>query len=107
MECNSKSIKMVDTTNLTNITGLQGIAYYTNSMTDGLLITGGIIVLSIVMMIVLSKNQEPFVNVLTSTGWLFFLISMFFWAAQLLPIEVGLGYLFIAGFGTLALYYQQ
>ena len=97
---------MVNTANFTNLTGLAEVAIYTNNMTDGLLFIGGMITLSIVMMIVLSRNQEPFINVLTATGWTFFLISMFFWAAELLPIEIGLAYLFIAGIGTLILYNQ-
>lgn len=97
---------MVDTTNLTNISGLAELAYYTNNMTEGLLFIGGLIVLSIVLMVALSRNGEPFINALTTTGWLFFLVSMFFWVAELIPIEIGLGYLFIAGIGTLILYNQ-
>ena len=53
---------MVNMTAVSNITSLQGIAYYTNNMTNGLLFTGGMVVFFIIILVALVKNGEPFEN---------------------------------------------
>jgi hypothetical protein len=95
---------MVDFTNLTNATSLQGIAYYTNSMTDGILFMGGIIVFFIIILVTLVKNDEPFENALAVASWSMFIVSLFFWFANLLPTLIPLAFLFIAALDTLYLY---
>ena len=91
-------------TGLNNITSLQGMAYYTNVHTDGLLFTGGIIVLYFVMIMVLLKNDEPFINVLATSSWSMFILSMFFWLAQLIPTLLVLGFLMLGAFSVLFMY---
>ena len=95
---------MVDMTNLTNITSLQGIAYYTNSMTDSLLFTGGIIVFFFIILMALIKNGEPFENGLAVASWSMFVVSLFFWFAQLVPTGLPICFLIVAAFDTLYLY---
>jgi len=95
---------MVDMTNLTNITSLQGIATYTNSMTDNILFNGGILVLFIIMLMVLSRNDEPFINTLAISSWSCFILSAFLWLSHLINTLFVLGFLFIAGFSVFYLY---
>ena len=95
---------MVDMTNLSNITGLQGLAYYTNNAVSGILFSGGVIVLFFVMMMVLLKNDEPFINGFTASAWSMFVLSSLLWFAELVPTIFVLGFLIAAAFGTLFLY---
>lgn len=95
---------MVDMTNLTNVTSLQGLAYYTNSMTDSLLFTGGVIVFFFIILMALAKLGEPFENALAVASWSMFIISTFFWFAQLVPTIIPLALLLIVAFDTLFIY---
>ena len=95
----------MNTTGLTNITGFQGIAEYTNNATSGLLFNGGIIILFVIMLIVLMRNEsENFLNVLAVSSWSFFIISIFFWFAHLTSTVLVLGFLFAAGVATFMIY---
>lgn len=91
-------------TGLSNITSLQGMAYYTNNAVDGVLFTGGIIVLYIILFMVLLKNDEPFINVLAASSWIFFIISTLLWMANLLPTLIPLAFLILAAFSVLYMY---
>lgn len=95
---------MVNMTNLSNISSLQGIAYYTNNQTDGLLFTGGLIVLYFVALMVLSKNNEPFMNVFAAASWSLFVISLFFWLADLTPSVLTLAFLILSAISGLIMY---
>lgn len=95
---------MVDMSVIGNITGLQGLAYYTNNAVDGVLFQGGVIVLFVVMMMVLMKNDEPFINAFAVSSWSMFVLSGIFWFAQLVPTIFVLGFLFCAAFSVLYLY---
>ena len=94
----------MDTTQFNNITTLQGLATYTNSATDGLLFTGGVIVFFIILIMILIRNDQPFENALTVSAWAMFMVSLFLWFAGLLPTITPLAFLFLAAFGTLYLY---
>jgi hypothetical protein len=94
----------MDTTNLTNISTLHGVASYTNSMTDGLLFSGGLIVFFFIVLMVSLRNNEDFGNALAVSSWVMFLVSIFFWFAHLTPTILSLAFLFIAGFSVLYLY---
>lgn len=97
----------VNTTGINNITSLQGLASYTNTMTDGLIFTGGIIAIYIIMLIILTKNDEPFINAFTVTSWIMFLTSIFFWFSNLIPTLLVVAFLVFSAFGTLTLYTQR
>jgi hypothetical protein len=101
---------MVNVTGISNITSLQGLAFYTNNAVDGILFSGGIIVLFFVMLMVLLRNasyEEPFVNVLAVSSWSMFLISAFFWLAHLVPTIMPLGFLLLGAFSVLIMYSQK
>lgn len=93
----------INTTGLTNITSLQGIAAYTNDATSGILFTGAIIVFFFIITLILAE-KNPIEHALAVSSWSMFIISLFFWLAHLIPVIVVLPFLFIAGFTTLYLY---
>ncbi len=95
---------MVDMTNISSIDSLQGLAYYTNSMTGEILFTGGVVVLYFVMIMVLLKNDTPFINGFTAASWSMFVLSGLLWFAELVPTIFVLGFLIASAFGTLFLY---
>jgi hypothetical protein len=95
---------MVDMTNVSNISSLQGIAYYTNNMTDGLLFTGGIIVFFFIILMALVKSGQPFENGLAVASWSMFIVSVLFWFAQLVSPLLCLGFLVVAAFDVLYLF---
>ena len=98
---------VVNTTGLSNVTSLQGLAVYTNNATDGVLFTGGLIVMFFVMLMVLLRQgnyEEPFVNVLAVSSWSMFVISMFFWFAQLISTMLPMGFLLLGAFSVLYMY---
>lgn len=97
----------VNTTGINNITSLQGLASYTNTMTDGLIFTGGIVTLYIIMLIILTKNDEPFINAFTVSSWIMFLTSTFFWFSNLIPTITVVAFLVFSSIGTLILYTQR
>jgi len=90
-------------TGLTNISGIQGLASYTNNATSGILFTGGMITLFIVLLFVLLKNEQPFENAFAASSWAMFIISSLFWLAELVPTLVPLGFLLCAGISVLIL----
>lgn len=94
----------IDLTNVTNSTTLQGLAYYTNNMTDGILFIGGIVAMFIIMLMVLIRNQQPFENALAISSWTTFIVSVMFWFAKLLPTIIPLMFLMFTAFSTLYLY---
>lgn len=98
---------MVELGNIT-INNLQQLAQYTNNSVDGALFTGGIITFYIIILILLYKNMEQngyeFSAVFTTTSWITFIISTFFWFAQLIPTTIPLIFLFLSAFGTIYLY---
>lgn len=95
----------MNVTGLSNITGFQSMAEYTNNATSGLLMTGGVIILFMITLIVLMRNEnEHFLNVLTVSSWSFFIISLFLWFAHLLPTIIPLGFVITAAVGTFLLY---
>jgi hypothetical protein len=94
----------MDTTNLTNISSLQGVAYYTNEATGGILFSGGLIVFFFIVLMVSLRSNEDFANALAVASWSMFLVSVFFWFAHLTPTMLSLAFLFIAGFSVLYLY---
>lgn len=94
----------INMTGLDNVTSLQGLAFYTNNAVDGVLFTGGLIVLYLVMLMFLSRRGEDFANVLAVSSWSFFLVSGFFWLAHLITTLLPLLFLFLAGFSTLYIY---
>jgi hypothetical protein len=95
---------MVDVTNISSINSISDLAAFTNNETSGLLFTGGIIVLFIVMLLILTKNEWDFVNSLSTTGWIFFIVSGFMWLSHLIPAAIPLLFLFISGFSTFYIY---
>lgn len=94
----------MDLTNLTNTTTLQGLAYYTNNAVDGVLFTGGMIVMFIIILMTLLRFEQPFENALAISSWVSFIFSVFFWFAKLLPTIIPLMFLMITAFTTLYLY---
>jgi hypothetical protein len=50
----------MDFTNLTNVSTMQGVAFYTNNLTDGLLFTGGIIAFYIIILLYLYNKEYLF-----------------------------------------------
>jgi hypothetical protein len=94
----------MDLTNMTNVSSLQGVAVFTNDMTGGILFNGAMLVFFIIILVVLTKNDEPFENALAVASWSMFIISAFFWFAELVPTISVLAFLFIAAFTTLYLY---
>lgn len=95
---------LMDTTMFSNLTSLQEVAYYSNDQTQGLLFGGGIVVLYFIMLLVLSKQDEPFLNSFTVSSWTMFILSAFLWLAHLCPSILVLAFLFLAGLGVLVLY---
>lgn len=95
---------MVNMTNVSGIENLQGIAYYTNNMTNGILFTGAMIVFFFIIAIILVKREEPFANILSVSSWSAFIFSIFFWYAELVPTIVPLSFLFLAVFGVFMMY---
>jgi hypothetical protein len=98
---------MVDFTNLTNATTLQGVAEYTNNATGGVLFQGGIFMFFIIMMIILTKNDEPFENALAVSSWSMFVVSAMFWFAELIPTIIPLAFLMLASISVLILYTKR
>lgn len=94
----------MNTTGLNTLSDFQALAYYTNNMTDGILFGGGVIVLFIVLLLVLIRNDRDFGDALTVSSWSFFIISALLWFASLIPTLYPLGFLFLAGFGTMFMY---
>lgn len=90
----------IDLSNVTRQSTLQGVAYFTNNMTGGLLFSGGMIVFFIIILMVLLRNEQPFPNALTVSAWIMFTVSIFFWFAQLIPTIISLLFLMISAFGT-------
>ena len=95
---------MVNMTNISGIDSFQSLAYFTNNSVDGILFSGGIVVLFFIMLMVLNKNGEPFINSFTVSSWSIFIISVLLWYAELVPIIFVLGFLTCTAFGTLMLY---
>jgi hypothetical protein len=95
---------MVDVTNLSAINSLSDLATYTNNETSSLLFTGGIVTLFIVMVLMLVRNEWEFVNALSVSGWIFFIVSGFLWLSHLIPAVMPLLFLFISGFATFYIY---
>lgn len=95
---------VVNTTLLGNVTSFQGMASFTNDAVSGVLFTGGIFALFFIMLLVLNKNDEPFVNVFVISSWSMFVLSLFLWLAHLTPTFVSIVFLVFSGFGTLYLY---
>jgi len=99
---------MVDFTNLTNTSNFQQVALYTNNATDGILFTGGIIAFYIIILMYLYRNMEQsgyeFSAVFTATSWVMFIISGFFWMADLISTPMPLMFLLFSAFGTIYLY---
>jgi ABC-type Fe3+-siderophore transport system permease subunit len=91
-------------TDLTNSTTLQGVAYYTNNQTDGVLFTGGIIVMFIIILMNLLRTEQTIEQALGISSWVTFMVSIMFWFAKLLPTIIPLMFLMIAGFTTLYIY---
>ena len=52
----------MDFTNLTNVSSMQGVAYYTNNQTGGVLFGGAMIVFFIVILMYLYKNMENIIK---------------------------------------------
>lgn len=95
----------MNTTGLSNITGFSSLVEYTNNATSGLLMTGGLIVLFLIVLIVLMRNEnEHILNVLATSSWSFFIVSIFFWFAHLVATPLVLGFLVIAAVSTFLLY---
>jgi len=94
----------MDLTNLTNISSIQGLAFYTNNSVDGVLFSGGIFVFFIILLVSLLRFDISFPAALAVSGWSIFIVSLFFWFAHLLPTLVVLAFLLISGFSVLFLY---
>jgi hypothetical protein len=98
----------MDFTNLTNVSTMQGVAYYTNNATDGILFTGGIIVFFIIILMYLYKNMEnngySFVGIFTTSSWIMFVVSGFFYLSKLIPTLLPLMFLILSAIGTIVLY---
>ena len=98
----------MDFTNLTNVSTMQGVAYYTNNQTDGILFTGGIIVFFIIILMYLYKNMEnngySFVGIFTVSSWIMFVVSGFFYLANLVQTLIPLMFLLFSAIGTIVLY---
>jgi hypothetical protein len=96
---------MVDMTNLTNLTNLQGMAYYTNNMVDGILFSGGLIAFFFILMLVLIKQgNTDWASILAVSSWSMFLVSAFFWYAELVSVIFPLGFLILGAFSIIVLY---
>lgn len=99
---------MVDFTNLTNTSTMQELVYYTNNSVDGALFTGGIIALYIIILMFLYRNMEQngydFGAVFTASSWVMFVISGFFWYAELVSTLIPLMFLLFSAFGTIYIY---
>jgi len=94
---------VINTTGLSNITSLQGIAAYTNDATEGILFIGAIIIFFFILTMILAE-KNPIEHAIAVSSWSMFIISLFFWLAHLIPVIAVLPFLFIAGFTTLYLY---
>jgi ABC-type Fe3+-siderophore transport system permease subunit len=101
---NEGRIKMVDLTNFTNVTTLQGLVYETNNVVGNILFTGGMITFFIIILMTLLRNGEPFENCLAVSGWSMFVVSLIFWLGHLVPTLLVLAFLMISAFSTLYLY---
>lgn len=95
---------MVNMTDVSNVTSLQGIAQFSNNAVDGVLFGGGIIVFFFIILLVLSHRGQPFEQALAVASWSMFTISVFFWFAHLLPIVFPLGFLIVASFDVMYLF---
>lgn len=90
---------------LNNLTGMSDVALFTNDATGGVLITGGLIALFVVFIVVLLRNDKYSIQaVFAAGGWSFFVVSIFFFVAHLVPIAVPLGFLVVAAIGTFLLF---
>jgi hypothetical protein len=94
---------MMSYENITYINSLSDLAIFTDANTGGILFTGGMIVLFIIMVMVLTRNNDDFIMSLAGSGWTFFIISSLFWLAHLIQPLVPLAFLFISGVTTLYL----
>ena len=95
---------MVDLTNFTNVSTLQGLVYETNNAVGSVLFSGGMIAFFIIILMVLFRNGEPFENCLAVAGWSMFVVSLIFWLGHLVPTLLVLAFLAISAFTTLYLY---
>jgi len=94
----------INTTLINNITTLGGLANASNNFSNGILVSGGIIVLYIITIMVMLKYEQPLENSLAISSWSFFVVSAFFWFAKLVSIKMPLVFLIISAFSVLYLY---
>jgi hypothetical protein len=94
----------MNTTALQGINSFQTLVSYTNTQTKDLLITGGILSFYLIVTMLLLKNNEPFLNVMSINSWIFFIISSLFYLANLTTPLLPLMFLFVAGIATLVNY---
>lgn len=94
----------INTTLINNITTLGGLANASNNFSDGILISGGIIVLYIITIMVMLKYEQPLENSLAISSWSFFIIATLFWFGNLVSIKIPLVFLLLSAFSVLYLY---
>lgn len=94
----------MNTTLISNITSLQGMTYYTNNATDGILFIGGIVALFFVMLIVLSRTMNNGWGALASSSWIAFILSVFCWFAKLVPTAEVIVFLIVTVVATVLMF---
>jgi hypothetical protein len=98
----------MDFTNLTGANTMQKIAYYTNNQVDSILFSGGMIVFFVIILMYLYNNMEnngySFVGIFTVSSWVMFVISGFFYLANIVPTLLPLMFLIFSAIGTIVLY---
>lgn len=96
---------MVDLSNFTaGLGSFSGMAYQANSVTDGVLFTGGVGVFFFIILLAMLRNERPFEEGLAVASWSMFLVSGLLWLGHLVFDLVPILFLVLGVFDVIYLY---
>jgi hypothetical protein len=79
-----------------NASGFGEVAVWTNNSVNGLLFTGGLYILFVILLLVFKSKGESIIVSLSAASWIMFIISGLFWFGKMVSWMLPIQFLIVA-----------